>query len=395
MTMGSNDVSLLEPNIATQPHAPLAPASVARPLDCAIIVPTLNERDNVPVLLQALADALVGWSYEVIFVDDWSRDGTPDRVAEMAAQYGNVRLIRRYKRRGLSTAVVEGMMSTFAPVVAVIDADMQHDEKILPKLLDHVVNGGKDVAVGSRYCANGSVGDWSGQRAQGSRVATWLAQQVLKTPVTDPMSGFFVARKAVVLAALPRLSNMGFKILLDIIASSPAPLAVAEEPYVFRARHAGASKLNSTVAVDFLMLLLDKKFGRIVSPPLLMFGAIGALGFCVHYAVLKAVMALPTGFDEQPQFRLAYAAGLLSAIAFNFTLNNLLTYRDQRLRGWKMLQGLLSFYAVCGLGAVASVGIGSDVFISQHNSLIATIAGTIVGSVWNFAASSFLTWRKR
>jgi len=365
-------------------------------LDCAIIIPTLNERDNIPVLLSALDVALIGWNYEVIFVDDWSSDGTPDMIAAIAERRHNVRLIRRYGRRGLSTAVVEGVLSTLAPVIAVIDADMQHDEKVLPQLIDAVVNGGQDMAVGSRYCADGSVGEWGGQRAKGSQLATWLSHKVLRTQVTDPMSGFFVARKAVVIASLPQLSNMGFKILLDVLASSPTPLKIVEKPYVFRSRHAGESKLDSSVAVDFIMLLLDKKFGRFISPRLIMFCAVGGLGFLVHLSILLSIMLLPiSSLDIVQMFTLSYSVALICAIAFNFTLNNLLTYRDQRLRGWAWLTGLLSFYLVCGLGAAASVGSSSYVFRSDHNSVLATVAGTIVGSVWNFAASSFLTWRKR
>lgn len=366
------------------------------PLDFAIIVPTLNERDNVAVLIDALAHVLAGWRYEVIIVDDWSRDGTPDRVMEIAAERGNIRLIQRYGRRGLSSAVIEGMLSTIAPIVAVIDADMQHDEAVLPQLISAVATGVADVAIGSRYCAEGSIGDWGGQRAAGSKIATWLSQKMLKTEVTDPMSGFFVVRRAAVVSALPRMSNVGFKVLLDLVASSPVPLKVAEFPYQFRTRLAGESKLDSSVAIDFFMLLLDKKFGSIVSPRLLMFAAVGSLGLFVHLAVLQTIMVLPiTRIDVQTLFTVAQSAAVICAIAFNFTLNNVLTYRDRRLRGRALIMGLISFYLVCGLGAVANVGVGSFVFHNRHNSLLAGVAGAIVGSVWNYAASSLLTWRKR
>jgi dolichol-phosphate mannosyltransferase len=367
----------------------------AAPLDCAIIVPTLNERENIPVLIEALNRVLVGWTYEVIIVDDWSTDGTPDMVMAIAERHSNVRLIQRYGRRGLSTAVIEGMLSTMAPIVAVIDADMQHDEAILPKMIDAVMSG-RDVAIGSRYCAEGSIGNWGGQRAQGSKIATWLSQRMLKTDVTDPMSGFFVVRRSAVVAALPRMSNVGFKVLLDILASSPSPLTVSEFPYQFRSRLAGESKLDSSVAIDFFMLLLDKKFGSVISPRLLMFAAVGSLGLLVHLTVLQLIMALPlSSIDIQNQFNIAQSAAVICAIAFNFTLNNMLTYRDRRLKGRALIFGLLSFYAVCGLGAVANVGVGSFVFRNDHNSILAGIAGAIVGSVWNYAASSLLTWRKR
>lgn len=383
-------------------------------LECAIIVPTLNERDNVPVLLAALDKALAAWVYEIIFVDDWSKDGTPDTVAALAATRHDVRLIRRYGRRGLSTAVVEGALSTIAPLIAVIDADMQHDESVLPTLLDAVRCGATDVAIGSRYCADGSIGQWDASRAKGSALATRLSHLILKSPVSDPMSGFFAVRRDAVIAALPNLSNMGFKILLDVLASSPTPLKVAEFPYQFRNRHAGESKLDSGVVVDFLMMLLDKKIGRFISPRLIMFGFVGALGLLVHLLVMQTLYASFVHFGFQftalahifqiidpqfrvidPQFVIANMTAVLTAIAFNFWLNNNLTYHDKRLRGWKMFTGLLSFYLVCGLGAVANVGVGNVVFGRDHNTIIAAVAGAVVGSAWNFVSSALFTWRKR
>ncbi|MDE2043494.1 MAG: GtrA family protein, partial [Alphaproteobacteria bacterium] len=298
--------------------------------------------------------------------------------------------------RGLSTAVVEGAMATLAPIVVVIDADMQHDERIIPALVDAICTGGADVALGSRYCEAGSVGAWAGHRAAGSRLATWLTHTLLKTQVSDPMSGFFAFRKDVLVAALPHLSSMGFKILLDLLASSPTPLRVKEIPYEFRSRHAGASKLDSTVAVDFILLLLDKKIGRLVPPRFIMFGGIGALGMIVHWAMLKLGLAL-IGSRMPPveAFVPANILGVSSAIAFNFWLNNNLTYRDKRLHGWAALKGLALFYIVCGLGAIANVGAGDYVFGRDHNTLLAVFSGSIVGSVWNYAVSSATTWRRR
>jgi len=176
------------------------PAGAAA-LDCAIIVPTYNEAGNVGMLAKAVAAALEDWAYEIIFVDDWSQDGTPDVVAAMAQADPRIRLIRRFGRRGLSSAVLEGMLASVAPLVAVIDADMQHDEKVLPQLLEALRGGGADVAIGSRYCDNGSVGNWGGTREAGSRWATKLSHLALKAPLSDPMSGFFAVRRDVMLSA--------------------------------------------------------------------------------------------------------------------------------------------------------------------------------------------------
>ena len=362
---------------------------MSAPPALAVIVPTLNEAANIPVLAAALARALADIPHEIVFVDDWSGDGTPQAVADLAALHHNVRLIRRYGRRGLSSAVVEGALATLAPVVAVIDADMQHDETLLPRLWAEVAEGRADVAIGSRYVAGGSVGEWDAGRARGSRLATTLAARLLPSPIADPMSGFFAIRRDALLAAIPHLSSMGFKILLDVLVSSPGRLRAIELPFTFRARHAGTSKLDSGVAIDFAMLLLDKSIGRWIPPRLLLFGTVGALGLLVHLSILRSAIALATPFPT------AQTVAVLTAIAFNFFLNNAITYRDRRLTGGRLLPGLLSFYAVCGLGALANVGAGMFVFDREHRWWLAGLAGAAVGSLWNFAASSVTTWRKR
>jgi len=358
-------------------------------LELAVIVPTLNEEANIGVLVAALDRVLAGHACEIVFVDDWSSDGTPDAVAAAALGRTDIRLIRRYGRRGLSSAVIEGALATMAPVIAVIDADMQHDERLLPALLARVQQGGADIAIGSRYVEGGSVGAWDASRIAKSRLATRLARRLLPFPVADPMSGFFVVRRGALIAALPHLSSMGFKILLDLLASSPVPLRTVELPFEFRTRHAGTSKLDNGVAIEFLLLLLDKSIGRWLPPRLILFGAVGVAGLAVHLAILRSAMLLGA------RFTVAQTLAVLTAIAFNFTLNNALTYRDRRLHGRAFLPGLLSFYAVCGLGALANVGAGQFVFAQQHRWWLAGIAGAAVGSLWNFAASSVTTWRKR
>lgn len=364
-------------------------ATVALQLEVAIIVPTLNESPNIATMVAALHIALYGTRYEIIFVDDWSTDGTPEAVASAASGRSDIRLIRRYGRRGLSSAVVEGALATVAPIVAVIDADMQHDESLLPRLIASVASGNADVAIGSRYVTDGSVGDWDATRARGSRIATTLSRSLLKVDVADPMSGFFAIRREIVIAALPKLSSMGFKILLDLLVSAPQPLKVVELPFTFRERNAGSSKLDSTVAIDLAMMLADKSIGRWIPARLLMFGLVGAIGLVVHLSLLSIGLAVGAGFST------AMALAVVGAITFNFVLNNSLTYRDRRLKGAAWLWGLISFYAVCGIGAIANVGVGSIAFNSHYSWWLAGVAGAAVGSVWNFAASSALTWRKR
>jgi dolichol-phosphate mannosyltransferase len=364
-------------------------SAAAAPLDLAVIVPTLNETGNIAPLVAALDRALVGHAYEIVFVDDWSSDGTPDRIAEIAQGRSNIRLIRRHGRRGLTSAVIEGALATLAPLIAVIDADMQHDETLLPRLVETVASGAADVAIGSRYVQDGSTGTWDKSRRDASVFATNLARRILGIDVADPMSGFFVVRADTVHAALPHMSNLGFKVLADLLASSPRPLRTVELPYTFRDRTAGVSKLDNAVALEFALMLLDKTVGRWLPPRLILFGAVGGMGLFVHLAILRLALALGAAFGA------AQTAAVIGAMTFNFALNNMLTYRDRQLKGWAWFTGLLSFFAVCGLGAIANVGVGSFAFERHYSWWVAGIAGAIVGSVWNFAASSVLTWRKR
>ncbi|WP_051504161.1 glycosyltransferase [Sphingomonas jaspsi] len=359
------------------------------PLELSVIVPTLNEVGNVQPLLDKLALALAGIEWEAIFVDDGSSDGTPELLTQIAQADRRVRMIRRIGRRGLSSAVVEGALASTTPVIAVIDADLQHDERILPDLYRAIADG-SELAIGTRYSDGGSTGDWDEKRLKISRFATALAAPVMKTPLSDPMSGFFAVRRDVLLDAAPNLSSVGYKILLDLVASAPRKLSLTEVPYTFGVRQHGESKLDDMVALEYLELLLDKMVGRFVPVKLIQFGAVGLLGVGVHLSLLFLAFDA-AGFA----FTLAQAFAVIGAMTFNFALNNRFTYRDRQLKGWAWAKGLASFYAVCALGAVGNVGIGSLVYETWHGVALAGIAGAVVGSVWNYVASGWLTWRKR
>jgi len=371
---------------------PVDPKTVVREaaLQLSVVIPTKNEVGNVEPLLERLGVSLAGIEWEAIFVDDNSTDGTPEILTGIAQTDRRVRLIRRIGRRGLSSAVVEGALASTTPIVAVIDADLQHDEKILPELYRAIADGDHELAIGTRYAANGSTGDWAKDRLKISQFATALASPIMKTKLSDPMSGYFAVRRDVLLEAAPKLSTVGYKILLDLVASHPRPLKVAEVGYTFGTRVAGESKLDEMVALEYLELLLDKAIGRFVPVKLVQFGAIGMLGVGVHLALLYLSLN-----QLGASFATAQAIAVIGAMTFNFALNNKFTYRDQQLKGFAWIGGLFSFYLVCSLGAVANVGIGSLVYEQLHGWWIAGIAGAIVGSVWNYVASSWLTWTKR
>ncbi len=362
---------------------------VASP-ELAIIVPTFNERENVIPLLEKLSQALAGVAWEVVFVDDDSTDGTDAVVSERSCTDTRVRILRRIGRRGLSSAVVEGILSTTSPYVAVIDADMQHDERLLKRMLESLRSSETDLVVGTRYAGDGGVGDWDNRRQNISWVATQLSALVLRANLSDPMSGFFMIRREAFEASLRRLSLQGYKILLDIVASAPEALRIQEVPYVFRIRQHGESKLDALVSLEYLMLLLDKMFGRWIPAKFILFMAVGGLGVFVHMGVLAALLKAAGS-----PFVVGQSVATIIAMTFNFFLNNMLTYRDKRLRGfWPVLGGLSSFYLVCAVGAVSNVGIANALFSSHYSWWLSAVAGIVVGAVWNYAASSVFTWRK-
>lgn len=358
------------------------------PLELAVIIPTFNESANVERLLGRLAIVLAGICWEAVFVDDNSPDGTAEVVRQIALDNRRVRVVHRIGRRGLSSAVIEGMLATAAPVLAVIDGDMQHDETVLPQLFAKVRSGEADIAIGTRYGEGGSVGSWDTGRVRISRIATRIGQMVTKTPLTDPMSGFFAVSRETLMAAIPKLSAVGFKVLLDIVASLPAAPRIAEISYTFRVRDAGESKASARVAAEYLALLADKTIGRFVPIRLLSFLLIGGMGVVVHLTALGSALWVGATFLT------AQIGAVVVAMSFNFFLNNAFTYHDRQLRGWKMLAGLLSFYAVCSVGALANIGIGTWVNGQHERWWVAGLAGVAIGAIWNFAASAFVTWRK-
>lgn len=364
------------------------PAAV--PLQLSVVVPTFNERDNVELLFRKLEAALAGVAWEVVFVDDNSPDGTWQVVRDMAQRDSRVRCLRRIGRRGLSGACIEGILASGAPFAAVMDADLQHDETQLTKMLSLLESKAADLVVGSRYIEGGSADSFNKQRAGISSIATQVAQKVLKIEVADPMSGFFMIRRDRFEQLAPQLSTQGFKILLDVIATARGSLRVVEVPFTFGSRLHGESKLDSMVALDFLGLVLAKFSHDVLSLRFILFALVGSTGVVVHFVTLFVVLKV----FEQP-FAEAQGAAALVAMTSNFILNNFLTYRDQRLKGFAILRGLLLFYLVCGVGLLANVGVAFAVYNEHITWWLAGAAGALMGVVWNYAMSGLFVWRKR
>jgi len=377
------------PSLEGGAPAPVPAARYAAP-ELVVVIPTLNERDNVPIVVQRLNRVLAGIAWEAIFVDDDSPDGTADVVRALARTQGNIRVLQRLGRRGLSSACVEGILSSAAPYAAVMDGDLQHDENLLPVMLARIKAERLDIVIASRHVKEGGVGDWQPSRIMISDVASKLGRLVIKADLSDPMSGFFMIKRDTFKEAMRSLSGQGFKILLDLFASAPRPLAFAEVPLNFRPRLHGESKLDAMVAWEYLMLLLEKLVGPAVPVRFLLFSLIGGLGVGTH--LLTLWFGTHVLFVA---FAVAQAAATIVAMTGNFLLNNLFTYRDRRLRGKRLWTGLLSFYAVCGVGAAANVGIAAHLVYGHTSWWLAGLAGAAVSVVWNYAMSSIFTWSPR
>lgn len=360
--------------------------------EISVVIPSFNEAENIAPAIDAVAKALEGVAWEVVVVDDDSPDGTAERVKEIARGDPRVRCLRRVNRRGLSGACIEGMLSSSAPYLAVMDADLQHDASILPKLLQALRSGEAELAIGSRYVSGGGIGaGLSPMRARISRWGIRLARRMLRTEVCDLMSGYFAIRRDRFDASAVRLSPSGFKILMDIIASANPRLRTVEVAYTFQQRRAGESKLGARVALDFLALLIEKATAGRIPTRFVFFSINGASGLVVHLAVLR--LALITTLEMS--FASAQALATLVAMTSNFFLNNSITYRDQRLKGGAIVRGLIGFYLVCALGAIANVGVAMRIHEVAPIWWLAGVAGAAISAVWNYSVSSLFVWSAR
>lgn len=373
------------------------PGSEGPPLELAVVLPTYNERANIRPMIARLEAALAGIAWEAVFVDDDSRDGTAEELRQVAQADRRVRVIQRIGRRGLASAAIEGICATAAPVVAVMDADQQHDPALLPGMLADVRSGEWDIVCASRFAAGASTAQWNEpRRERASTLANALARKLTGLDLSDPMSGYFAMRTASVRENAHKLSGIGFKLLLDIVATVDGPLRIKEVPIDFAPRTAGQSKLDRTVLFEFLVGLYDRWLGRVIPTRFALFGTIGALGVVVHMAVLSAFLAAFGGrFEDQvvSTFEAGQTLAALVAMTFNFALNNTLTYADQRLRGaWPLLRGWAKFALTCSVGLLANVGVAAVLVREGLHPYPAALAGIAIGSVWNYALSSRFVW---
>ncbi|MFA7344976.1 MAG: glycosyltransferase family 2 protein [Terrimicrobiaceae bacterium] len=359
-----------------------------KPLYVTVVVPTFRERENIPLVVERLEALLGEFEWEVVFVDDDSDDGSDSVLLDLSRRHPRVRALRRIGRRGLASACLEGMASSSAEIFAVMDADLQHDETILPAMIGAFrQDPALDLAVGTRYTGEGGFSDWSKRRQFVSKFATLIEKSVLRTPLSDPMSGFFVMRRALFEETVRHMTSKGFKILLDIVLSTRRKLRTQEFPYEFRARRHGESKLDVVVGLEYLYLLVDKTLGRLVPVSFVLYVLAGLSGLLLHLSILGVLYRWGgvSFFDAQIS---ATAVAMIS----NFLVNNAVTFRSRRLKGFLLAAGLTAYIAICALGAIVNVLSADYLFDHAIPWWFAGAAGALIGAVWNYAVSTQIVW---
>ncbi len=381
----------------------------ARQVEVSIVLPTYNEAENLPILIERLATSLRGLPYEVIVVDDNSPDGTYRVAQDLAASQDNITVLRRLTERGLSSAVLAGMAVASGRVLVTMDADLQHDESIIPKMHAAISRDGFEVAVGSREVEGGSYGSWSKRRRLVSSIARTMARLLLPIGVSDPMSGFFAISRSAYETVGPLLDPRGFKILLEFIGRG-RHLRVTEIGFTFRNRIHGQTKMSADVVRQYLIALYDLRFGRYVSHTFLLYGIVGATGVLVNLLGFKlgewlefphVVTGLSQYFD--PVFT-AVPFGYQLAILSNFFLNNYITFYDNRYRRFSLLRGLILFEFVSLFGSVVHLsvfqalhinGFLAPMLVEGTRAITNNAIATIVALVSNYYLNLNFTWGRR
>ena len=365
----------------------------------SLIIPTYNEHDNVTALVQRLGKALTNYNYEIIFIDDNSTDGTAELAESIKDKYP-LKVVVRKDKRGLASAVVDGLSYTNGDTIAVMDADLQHPPAVVPELLK-AMEKGADIAIGSRYVTGGGCQGWSFTRRLISRGAIFLAHLLLPATrkVSDPMSGFFMFKKDVVANA--RLNPSGFKILLEILMMGKFQ-NVSEVPFTFVIRERGESKLNARQQVDYLkhIFSLMHRTGELVR--FIKFCLVGGSGIGVNYG-LYWILTRFAGFTPLDDAatggiisgNLAMAISIETSIITNFLLNNYFTFADRNIGGIKaFISRLLNFNLICLIGGLIQIGVANLLAITFGiYDLIAIPIAIIVATMWNYLLNNWWTWR--
>ena len=353
----------------------------------SIIIPTYNERNNVTPLIKRIDHALSDYDYEVVFVDDNSGDGTAEVAGALSSKYP-VKVIIRQNKRGLASAVVDGLRHVTGQIVGVMDADLQHPPEVIPDLLREIESGA-DIVIASRYIKGGACQGWGLTRRITSKGAIVLAHLLLPSTrqFRDPMSGFFMFNQQVVAHA--HLKPTGYKILLEILMEGEFQNA-AEVPYTFGTRSGGESKLNTRQQIDYLRHVYSLMQRKGELRRFFKFCVVGLSGVLVNMGLLW----LLTEFAGFP-YLISAGFSIESSIISNFVLNDYFTFADRRSpKAKSFLNRLLKFNLVSLAGLAINIGVLwllTEVFGVYY--LLSNLCGIAVATLWNYLINTWWTWR--
>lgn len=374
----------------------------------SVITPTFNEADNVPLLVERLHRALDGIPHEIVVADDDSPDRTWEVAEELAVDDPTITVMRRFHDPGLSASVLDGMSVARGQTLAVIDADLQHDETILATMVERVRSGAADVCVGSRSTVGGGYGDWTTSRRLVSWVATLIARLLLRVPVSDPMSGYFVVSRRAYEDTAPRINPQGFKILLEFIGRN-RDLRVEEVGYEFSRRIHGETKLNRSVIRSYLLGVAELRVGRQVDPVFLLYVLVGIIGLVVNSVAFTAAEALgfpvvTTGLNEEiDPIATSFIFSLQLSIVVLFVLNNEFTFWEQRYRGWSLLPAFVVYEAMTLVGTGVHIAVFTFLqetgflltFLDGATRTVHNLIGAVVALIINWYLNTTYLWRRR
>ena len=357
----------------------------------SIIIPTFNEVKNIKDLIVHLMLLLINFDYEIIVVDDDSPDGTAEEINQLMKTNKKIHLINRIGRSGLSSAIKEGLIFAKGEYSVVLDGDGQHDPNCVLEMIGEIKKSKFDIIVGSRFLKKSKLTGLSEERSLSSKLANKIARISLPkkySNLTDYLSGCFCLKNKKTNNLVRRIEINGFKFLYELLAISKGNLLIKEIPLFFKERNYGQSKLDLAVVWDFLISILHNFGFRILPRRAISFGLVGISGVFVQLLItliLTKIILL--------DFKSALPFSVVCAASSNFLINNMLTFRTNRLRNFALIRGLLKFLLVASLPVIANVGIASAVYLYiSTDTLIAQLAGIAIVYAWNYLASSLFVW---
>jgi len=356
------------------------------------VLPTHNEENNIIPLIKEILSLNNNYLIEIIVVDDNSSDKTQTLVRKFSKNDFRVRLINRLNRFGLSSAICEGCLNSAGEIIAIMDSDGQHEVRSVYQSISYLLNSDNDLIIGSRFKTGSSISGLSKKRKKGSSMANYLARLTLPNNyghLSDYMSGCCTFKRNSCISYIRLINVNGFKFLYELLAISRGKLKVNEIPLDFKERKYGSSKLDYAVIWDFFISASHTLTRRIIPRKAISFGFVGATGILVHLFVVYLLL----GITNLTFFQVLPVAGV-SAASSNFLINNLLTFRNARLKGFELIFGLFKFLLVSSIPLLANVGLASSFYqYVTPNKFLSQMAGIIIVFIWNYAASSKFVWK--